>query len=123
MSTVRMTPAAHDRAMARISHLPHALASLLMLLPAKADLDVAATGFASMTRLAGGDPEMWRDILLTNRRAILDAIDRYDESLMHLRDLLELADAPGIEAFLSAGKQRRDRTIGRFLADPSSTTE
>jgi prephenate dehydrogenase len=117
MRTLRMPPAQHDRAVARISHLPHALASLLMMLPAKADLAVAATGFADATRLAGGDPEMWRDILLTNRRAILDAIDRFDESLMQLRDLVEVGDGPGIEKFLAAAKKRRDETVARKLHD------
>lgn len=113
MYTVRMTPAAHDRAAARVSHLPHVLASLLMLLPAKADLRIAATGFRDATRLAGGDPEMWRDILLTNRKKILAAIDSLDESLVQLRDLLQLADARGIEKLLTAAKKRRDATIAK----------
>ena len=117
MRTVRMSPVAHDRAMARVSHLPHVLAGLLMMLPNHGDLEVSATGFRDATRLASGDPEMWRDILLTNRRAILAAIDAFDESLMQLRDLLELADGRGIEGFLSAAKRRRDGTIGRMLQD------
>lgn len=111
MRTLRMSPAAHDRATAGVSHLPHALASLLMLLPGRNDLTVAATGFRDATRLAGGDPEMWRDVLMTNRKAILAAIDAFDESLMQLRDLLEIADAPGIEKLLTAAKKRRDKTL------------
>jgi len=117
MQTVRMSPAAHDRAAARISHLPHALAALLMMLAAKGDLAIAATGFRDATRLASGDPEMWRDILVTNRKPIIAAIDAFDESLMQLRDLLRLADAPGIEKFLLAAKRRRDSTIAKVWAD------
>ena len=117
MTTVRMSPAAHDRAVARVSHLPHVLAGLLMMLPTRRQLAVSATGFRDATRLAGGDPEMWRDILLTNRKAILAALDAFDESLMHLRDLLELADAPGIEKFLASAKTRRDATVARRLQD------
>ena len=117
MTTVRMSPVAHDRAMARVSHLPHVLASLLMMLPNSGDLKVSATGFRDATRLASGDPEMWRDVLMTNRKAILAGIDAFDESLMQLRDLLELADAPGIEKFLSAAKKRRDATVARTLQD------
>ncbi|MDY6913288.1 MAG: prephenate dehydrogenase [Planctomycetota bacterium] len=108
MRVVRLTPAAHDKAMARISHLPHALASLLMVLAKKADLDVSASGFRDTTRLASGDAEMWRDIFLTNRKAILAAIDEFDEVLYHLRDLIQLGDAPGIEKFLTVAKRRRD---------------
>ena len=117
MRTVRMSPAAHDRVIARVSHLPHVLAALLMMLPARGDLEVAATGFRDATRLAGGDPPMWRDILMTNRKAVLAAIDAFDDDLMHLRDLVELADAPGIEKFLAAAKKRRDSTIARAPAD------
>ncbi len=111
MRTLKMTPAAHDSATARVSHLPHVLASLLMMAPKSKDFEVAATGFRDATRLAGGDPEMWRDILMTNRKAILAAIDSFDDSLMQLRDLLEIADAPGIEKFLAAAKKRRDKTL------------
>ncbi|OQB86255.1 MAG: T-protein [Planctomycetes bacterium ADurb.Bin126] len=109
--TVRMGPAEHDRAVAAISHLPHVLASLLMLLPDSHSLQVAATGFRDATRLAGGDPEMWRDILLTNRRAILGALDRFDERLMHLRDLLEMGDARELEKLLTLAKKRRADTL------------
>jgi prephenate dehydrogenase len=78
--------------------------------PKMADqLAVAATGFRDMTRLAGGDPEVWRDIFITNREAILEAMDALDESLAQLRDLLELSDAPGIEAFLAEARRCRER--------------
>ena len=117
MRTVRMTPAAHDKTMARVSHLPHVCASLLMSLPKKSDLGVSATGFRDATRLASGDPEMWRDVLVTNRQAILAAIDDFDEILMQLRDLLELGDAEGIESFLAAAKQRREDAIRPVLHD------
>ena len=117
MRTVRMSPSAHDRAVARVSHLPHLLAGLMMLLPGKGDLGISASGFRDATRLAGGDPEMWRDILMTNRRAVLAAIDRLDEQLCDLRDLVELGDAKRIEAFLARAKKRRDETVARQLED------
>ena len=78
---------------------------------------MAATGFRDATRLAGGDPEMWRDILVTNRKQVLAAIDEFDDGLMHLRDLVEMADTPGIEKFLAAAKKRRDSTIVKDLPD------
>ena len=112
MRTVQMSPGAHDRALARVSHLPHLLAGLLMLLPGKSDLGVAATGLRDTTRLAGGDPEMWRDILLTNRKQVLAALDAFGEALADLRDLLDRRDPEGIEAFLAEAKKRRDSTFG-----------
>ena len=77
-------------------------------MPSKDDIKVASTGFRDATRMASGDPEMWRDIFVTNRKAVLAAIDAFDESLMQLRDMLRLADAPGIEKFLADAKKRRD---------------
>jgi len=111
MRTIRMTPAAHDRAMAAVSHLPHALAAVLTRLPAKGDLAVSARGFADMTRLASGDAEVWRDVFMTNRKAMLAAIDAFDEDLMALRDLLDVGDPDGILRFLASAKRRRDATI------------
>ena len=123
MRTVRMTPSAHDRAVARISHLPHALAGLLMLLPSKADLDIAATGFRDATRLAGGDPEMWRDIFLTNRVAVLGELEKFAHLLVELRDMIDNRDADGIEKLLTAAKTRRDNTIATKLQDRRVSAE
>ena len=118
MKTVRMDPVAHDRAMAAVSHLPHALAALLAMLPAQAAMKVAGKGLADMTRLAGGDAEVWRDIFLTNRAAMLAAIDDLDERLMALRDLMELGDAVGLLRLLAAAKKRRDTQIANRCDDP-----
>jgi prephenate dehydrogenase len=117
-ATVRMNPAAHDRAMAAVSHLPHAVAALLAMLPPRAALAIAGKGLADMTRLASGDPEVWRDIFVTNRRAMLEAIDEFDERLMALRDLMELGDADGLLRLLAAAKKRRDSHIVNRFDDP-----
>jgi prephenate dehydrogenase len=111
MRVLRMSPTAHDRVVARVSHLPRLVSSLLMLLAADGDLEAASTGLRDMTRLAGGDVEMWRDILLTNRKPILAALERFDDQLCRLRDLVELGDTPGLERFLQKAKTRRDTTL------------
>jgi prephenate dehydrogenase len=123
MHTFRMGPLEHDRAVARISHLPHVMASLLMMLPDDADLDVAATGFRDATRMASGDPEMWRDILTTNRSAVLNALAGLQGQMGHLRRLLETNDAGGIEAYLNLAKQRRDATIAQAMHDRRISVE
>jgi len=107
MNTVRMTPAAHDRAVARISHLPQAVSTLLMGLPTDAQLRVAAGGFASMTRLAGSDPEMWRDIFATNRNEILAALRGFQGRLDGLVRLLESGDDKAIERLLVKARDRK----------------
>ncbi len=123
MRTVTMPPARHDRVIARVSHLPHALASLLMLLPARADLDVSSTGFRDATRLASGDPEMWRDIFLTNRQGILRVIDDFDRSLLSLRQLVDAGDGAGLEAFFAAAKKKRETTIAQVIHDRRMAAE
>ena len=123
MRTVAMPPARHDRVIARVSHLPHGLASLLMLLPARGDLGVSATGFRDATRLASGDPEMWRDIFLTNQQGILRAIDEFDRSLVDLRQLIATGDGPGLEAFFTAAKKKRDTTIAQVIHDRRMAAE
>ena len=123
MRVVRRSPAAHDRAVARISHLPHMLAGLMMLLPAKNDLEVSSSGFRDVTRLASGDPEMWRDILLTNRSAILSALDRFSVDTAALRELIDQGDVEAIEKFLTRAKTRRDTTIARVIVDRRLSAE
>jgi len=123
MRVVRRSPAAHDRAVARISHLPHMLAGLMMLLPGKNDLDVSASGFRDVTRLASGDPEMWRDILLTNRSAVLAALDRFSADTAALRELIDRGDGQAIEKFLTRAKRRRDTTIARVVVDRRLSAE
>jgi prephenate dehydrogenase len=107
MRVARMSPASHDRAVAAVSHLPHAVAGLLMMLPRTDDLKVIGPGFRDMTRLCGGEPGMWRDVFMTNRGNLLAAIDRLDESLMELRDLIEVGDGERIESFFAKARLRR----------------
>lgn len=117
MRTLRMSPTAHDKAVARVSHLPHVLAGLLTLLPSDADLDVAATGFRDATRMASGSPEMWRDILVTNRKAIAAAIAAMGKDMAKLADLVANGDDRAIERFFEKAKTRRDTTIGARFTD------
>ncbi len=113
--TARMSPAAHDRAVARVSHLPHLLASLMVRLQRVADLPLAGTGWLDTTRVASGSPAMWREIIMTNRRAVLSALDAADEGIMRLRDLVEAGDAEAIERYLAAAKNRRDQLLSERL--------
>src|SRR5690606_40229808 len=77
----------HDRAVAAVSHLPHLVATALVLAVAQAAardphlLALAAGGFRDTTRVASGDPVMWRDICLTNRGPILEMIDLFRDAL------------------------------------------
>jgi prephenate dehydrogenase len=108
-----LDPARHDAVFAAVSHLPHVLAfALVAELAARDDapvyFDHAASGFRDFTRIAAGSPEMWRDIALANRDALLAEIDRYAVELAHARALLAARDGAELEAmFARASAARR----------------
>jgi prephenate dehydrogenase len=73
---IDMDADAHDRVLASVSHLPHLLSAVYMEQVAEATdastrLALAGSGFRDFTRIAAGSPEMWRDIFLSNRDAML----------------------------------------------------
>jgi len=76
-------------------------------------LPLAGTGWLDTTRIASGSPAMWREIIMTNRKAVLAALDDADEALMKLRDLIEVGDGPGIQRYLAAAKKRRDAMLSQ----------
>lgn len=112
MRLVRMTPEEHDRAVARVSHVPHAIASLLVHLARRGEaMRVASTGFADTTRVASGDPEVWTDIFTTNRAAISAVLDELSDEIDKLRDQLDAADGAAMRTMLDSGKRYRDEMI------------
>lgn len=110
-----LTPEQHDDVLGRVSHLPHALASLLICTTADS-LDAAGPGMIDTTRIASGDPGLWRDIFGTNRRPVINALDDFARQLRQFRQLLAADDRAGIERLLAAAKRRRDRWITRKVA-------
>lgn len=111
--TLRLTPANHDRLVARASHLPHLVASTLaaFVLDPAAPKDQAllcATGFRDTTRVASGSPEMWRDIALENRDNLLEVMDAWQKDFHRLRKLVRQGKADALLEFFQMTKQRRD---------------
>jgi prephenate dehydrogenase len=106
------TPRDHDLAMSEISHLPHALATVLVNSVSSADiLRLAATGFQDTTRIASGTTELWRDIFLSNRQCTVQAIDRFIKQLRDFRSALANNDEEALVKALAAAKKRRDKWI------------
>ncbi len=108
-----LAPARHDAIFAAVSHLPHVLAfALVAELASREDaaayFDHAASGFRDFTRIAAGSPEMWRDIALANREALLAEIDLYADALAAARAMIAEGDAEAIDAlFTEASTARR----------------
>lgn len=106
---LQLDPAEHDRQVARISHLPHAVAAALVLAAGKSGLALAGPGYRDTTRVAAGSPALWAEILLGNRGEILSALGEFRAGLQELETSLEKQDAPALAKFLDeAAKIRRN---------------
>jgi prephenate dehydrogenase len=108
---VRLDPGQHDRLVARTSHLPHLVAALLVgtvgreISPELKRL--IGPGFRDTTRIAGGDAELWHDIVKTNKCAILDELQAYDKALRELMALLESNRFDDVRDLLERCRLRR----------------
>lgn len=131
----RMSAAEHDDILATVSHLPHLLAFALMnrasldrthgadsplsSLPSSTEqqyrpcepLQFAGTGFRDMVRIAGSSPEMWRDICLANREALITQIDAYQEELAAMRQLLASGNGKELESAFSRARDARKHWV------------
>ncbi|HZV97727.1 MAG TPA: prephenate dehydrogenase/arogenate dehydrogenase family protein [Methylophilaceae bacterium] len=111
--TTEMTAAKHDSIFAAVSHLPHLLAFALVdeiaARPNAAELfSFAASGFRDFTRIAGSSPEMWRDISLANREALLTELSAYQLELAALTSLLQNSDGTGLQALFERASKARN---------------
>ena len=109
---LQMNAARHDEVLAVTSHLPHMTAAALMHVFAGLNDEnaarVVASGWRDSTRIAAGSSEMWRDIALANRGALLRALDEMDASLGQFRAALQSENGEEIERWLqTAAKLRR----------------
>ena len=112
----RMSATEHDAVFAAVSHLPHMLAYALVHEVAQRDnsgqlFGYAAGGFRDFTRIASSHPEMWRDICVANRSALLAELDRYVDKLRALRVPLAAADGAALEAVFEEARSARDRWL------------
>jgi prephenate dehydrogenase len=108
-------PAAHDQIMAVISHVPHVLANVLMEhagafnVGGKRALQWVGASFTDLTRVAGANPAMWRDIFLENREALVESVGAITAALQGFSDSLKGADEDAIgEAIDSAAAYREE---------------
>ncbi len=103
----------HDSIFAAVSHLPHLLAFALVddiaARPNAAQLfSFAASGFRDFTRIAGSHAEMWRDISLANKTALLNELSTYQLELSQLKQLLENEDGAGLQALFERASVARN---------------
>jgi prephenate dehydrogenase len=114
-----VTPELHDTLVAVVSHVPQLAASTLMNVASAGNdehavmLRLAAGGFRDMTRIASSHPAIWPDICLTNRDAIVGALDRYLDELTRVRAIVAGGErAELLELLESARAARRNLPTG-----------
>ncbi|WP_233833267.1 prephenate dehydrogenase [Paraburkholderia sp. ZP32-5] len=120
-----MAPQQHDRVFASVSHLPHVLSfalveQILNSPDAELKFSFAAGGFRDFTRIAASSPEMWRDVCVANRAALLDELDAYTAVLARLRAAIEAADGAALEAVFVRSRTARSQWQEQRAADGAS---
>lgn len=107
-----MSPESHDSAFAAVSHLPHLLAFAMMNAltgqPEGDDyLSLAGPGFRDFTRIAAGEPKMWRDIMLANRDELLAQSKLFHQALAQLEQAISSGNAQALEDMLTLASETR----------------
>ena len=111
---MRMEPAEHDDFLAAVSHLPHLTAFALVNAVRKQGneqhepFEFAAGGFRDFSRIASSSPQMWRDIALCNREAVIHQLDALQSELNDLKLALQNGDGDLLLNNFTAAKQARD---------------
>jgi prephenate dehydrogenase len=112
--TVRLDAGTHDRLLALTSHLPHALANLLMQSVSNAGdeaLGYAGASLREMTRVAGANPVMWADIFLENGDLIADALSAHGAALADVERALRERDRSFFERWITDAAHARSRML------------
>lgn len=104
----------HDEVLAATSHLPHILAfglvdSLARMEDTREIFRYAAGGFRDFTRIASSDPQMWTDICLANRQALLQVLEHFAEDLAGITAAIDKADGEHLRKVFQRAKTARDR--------------
>lgn len=103
-----MSPEMHDTLTSRLSHLPHAAGVALSNACAGQDLHLAAGGFRDTTRIASSNPELWKDIFLTNRKNVIRDIALLKKELIKIELVLQKNNSSELLKLLKKAKVIRD---------------
>ncbi len=103
-----MKPREHDRILAMTSHAPHVVAAALAAVTPDADRRFTAGGWRDTTRVAGGDAELWADILLDNAAQVTKAVSTMHGYTQRMLDALAAGDRRRLVRLLTTAKDKRN---------------
>jgi len=109
---VRMSPEEHDEAIGMTSHFPHLVASLLAGMLPEQWFRFTGTGFLDTTRIAAGDIELWKQILMQNRLNVMKNCQALAQELLRAAQALRDGNEKVVEEILTRGKKNRDALGG-----------
>jgi prephenate dehydrogenase len=121
---VAVSPSAHDRLVALTSHLPHALANLLVNQAGSTRVDgheplsAAGGSLRDMTRVAGANPRVWVDIFLDNAEELRRALADHRRRVEELEEALAARDAGFLARWIAEAAANRRRMLERAYRDP-----
>jgi prephenate dehydrogenase len=113
---VLMSAREHDEIFAAVSHLPHVVAYALVNALARLSdprrlFSYSGGGLRDTVRIAGSSPEMWRDICIANRKALLAVLDGYEAELGRMRAAIESGDGDALGAMFERARTARSRWL------------
>ena len=123
---VAIDPEAHDRLVALTSHLPHALANLLVnqagagRIEGHEPLAAAGGSLRDMTRVAGANPRIWVDIFLDNGPELAEALAEHRRRVEQLEEALAAGDAGFLARWIAEASENRRRMLADAYADPGA---
>ena len=101
----------HDAVLAATSHLPHVVAAALALSAGDNGL-FCGSGFRDTTRIADGSPQVWSDIVLTNKPALKAALKNFRANLDALDALVEAGDGEKLSNWFATARDKRKELLG-----------
>jgi prephenate dehydrogenase len=109
---LKMSPEQHDAAFAAVSHLPHLIAFALMNAisgqpQGKDYLSLAGPGFRDFTRIAAGDPKIWRDIMVSNREELLEQSKIFQRTLQAMELMISSGNSDALEGLIEQASNTR----------------
>jgi prephenate dehydrogenase len=105
---VEMSPSQHDEIMATTSHVPHVVAAAMAAATPSELVRLTAGGWQDTTRIAGGDPDLWQQILLSNRDNVLRSLEQFEQRLGSLKQAVKNRQQQALQELLMEAKQTRD---------------
>jgi len=111
-AVIKTTPEEHDKNLAFSSHLPHIAAyALAGVLWDKFPKDMVSTGFKDTTRIASSDPELWKDIFMSNETFVIEAIGRFKAVLSDIENDIKNGRASELKERLKKCSRKRENVV------------